>query len=166
MDLNQYMSVYGSIFIKNTCIYINQYMNVFPTVYLTVFLYVVLAVYLAVFLYVFPTVFLAVFFVHIHNRHGAVTAASRSPAPARGLCKLRRAVPTAICRAAAQAQADRRIQSDQVCATEQRRPAATCTGAPWLRAEVPWQSWLAVDHEVTAEQRRPSDVEMMSSLSN
>ena len=141
-------------------------MNVFPTVYLTVFLYVVLAVYLAVFLYVFPTVFLAVFFVHIHNRHGAVTAASRSPAPARGLCKLRRAVPTAICRAAAQAQADRRIQSDQVCATEQRRPAATCTGAPWLRAEVPWQSWLAVDHDVTAEQRRPSDVEMLSSLSN
>ena len=84
VDLNQYMSVYGSIFIKNTCIYINQYMNVFPTVYLTVFLYVFLAVYLAVFLYVFPTVFLAVFFVHIHNRHGAVTAASRSPAPARG----------------------------------------------------------------------------------
>jgi len=72
---------------------------------------------------------------------------------------LRRAVPTtAICRAAAQAQADRRIQSDQVCATEQRRPAATCTGAPWLRADVPWQSWLAIDHEVTAEQRRPSDV--------
>ena len=51
---------------------------------------------------------------------------------------LRREVPTtAICRAAAQAQADRRIQSDQVCATEQRRPAATCTGAPWLRADVP-----------------------------
>ena len=70
-------------------------MNVFPTVYLTVFLYVFLAVYLAVFLHVYPTVFLAVFFVHIHNRHGAVTAASRSPAPARGLCKLRRAVPMA-----------------------------------------------------------------------
>ena len=65
-----------------------------------------------------------------------------------------------------QAQADRQIQSDQVCATEQRRPAATCTGAPWLRAEVPWQSWLAVDHDVTAVQRRPSDVEMFSSLSN
>jgi len=78
-------------------------MNVFPTVYLTVFLYVFLAVYLAVFLYVFPTVFLAVFFVHVH---GAVTVASHSPAPARGLCKLRRAVPTAIYRAAAQAQAD------------------------------------------------------------
>jgi hypothetical protein len=29
---------------------------------------------------------------------------------------------------------------------------------------VPWQSWLAVDHEVTAEQWRPSDVEMVSSL--
>ncbi len=68
-----------------------------------------------------------------------------------------------VCRAAAQAQADRRIQSHKVCATEQRRPAATCFGVPWLRAEVPWQSWLAVDHEVTAEQRRPSDVEMMSS---
>ena len=165
------MSVYVSIckyFCKNTCIYIKQYMYVFPTVYLTVFLYVVLAVYLAVFLYVFPTVFLAVFFVHwhIHKRHGAVTAALRSPAPGRSLCKLRRAVPTAICRAAAQAQADRRIQSDQVCATEQRRPAATCTGAPWLRADVPWQSWLAIDHEFTAEQRRPSYVEMMSSLSN
>ncbi len=58
------------------------------------------------------------------------------------------------------------IQSDQVCATEQRHPAATCTGAPWLRAEVPWQSWLAVDHDVTAEQRCPSDVEMLSSFSN
>ncbi len=56
---------------------------------------VFLAVYLAVFLYVFPTVFLAVFFVHIHNSHGAVTAASRSPALARGLCNLRRAVPKA-----------------------------------------------------------------------
>jgi hypothetical protein len=33
-------------------------------------------------------------------------------------------------------------------------------------AEVPWQSWLAVVHEVTAEQRRPSDTEMMRSLSN
>jgi hypothetical protein len=42
-------------------------------------LYVFLAVYLAVFLYVVPTVFLAVYFVHIHNRHGAVMAASRSP---------------------------------------------------------------------------------------
>jgi hypothetical protein len=117
-------------------------------------------------LYVFPTVFLAVFFVHIHNRHGAVTAALRSPAPARGLCNLRRASLRQVCRAAAQAQADRRIQSDQVCATEQRRPAATCTDAPWMRAEVPWQSWLAFDHEVIAEQRRPSDVEIMSSLSN
>ena len=92
------MSVYVSIckyFCKNTCIYIKQYMYVFPTVYLTVFLYVFLAVYLAVFLHVFPTVFLAVFFVHIYNRHGAVSAASRSPAPARGLCNLRHAVPTA-----------------------------------------------------------------------
>ena len=35
-----------------------------------------------------------------------------------------------------------------------------------LRAEVPWQSWLAVVHEVPAEQRRPSDVEKMRSLSN
>ncbi len=69
-------------------------MYVFPTVYLTVFLNVFLAVYLTEFLYVFPTVF-AVFFVHIHNSHGAVIAASRSPAPARGLCNLRRAVPTA-----------------------------------------------------------------------
>jgi hypothetical protein len=43
---------------------------------------------------------------------------------------------------------------------------ATCTGAPLLRAEVPWQSWLAVVHEVTAEQRRPSNVEKMRSLSN
>jgi hypothetical protein len=37
---------------------------------------------LTVFLYVFPTVFLTVFFLHIHNRHGTVTAASRSLAPA------------------------------------------------------------------------------------
>ncbi len=40
-----------------------------------------------------------------------------------------------------QAQAGRPILSDQVCATEQQKPAATCTGAPQLYAEVPWQSW-------------------------
>ena len=54
-DVCQYMQVYVCISIKNTCIYIKQYMNVFPTVYL------------AVYLYVFPTVFLAVFFVHVHT---------------------------------------------------------------------------------------------------
>jgi hypothetical protein len=56
-----------------------------------------------------------------------------------------------VCRTAAQAKADRHIQSDQVCATERRHPAASYIGAPWLRAEVPWQSCLAVDHKVTAD---------------
>ncbi len=83
----QYMKVYSS----NTCIYINQYMNVISTVYLAVFLYVFLAVYLAIFLYVFPTVFLLYFSQPSRCRQGA----SRSPAPGHDLCNLRRAVPTA-----------------------------------------------------------------------
>ncbi len=121
-------------------------------------------------LYVFPAVFLAVFFVHIHNRYGAVITVT-VPSRLLRVRRRRRAVSATfaarsllqVCHAAAQAQADRSMQSDQVCAAGQRR---TCTGAPWLRAEAPWQSWLAVDHEETTEQRRPSDVEMMSSLSN
>ena len=93
VDLNQYMSVYGSIFIKNTCIYINQYMNVFPTVYLTVFLYVFLAVYLAVFLYVFPTVSCCIFRAHSQPsrcRHGCFAfacAGARSTFAARSLLR-------------------------------------------------------------------------------
>jgi hypothetical protein len=51
----QYMQVCVCISIRNTCIYIKQFMNVFPTVYL------------AVYLYVFPTVFLAVLIVHINT---------------------------------------------------------------------------------------------------
>ena len=149
-------------------------MNVFPTVHLAVFLNVFSTIFLAVFLYVFLTVFLAVFLAHIHNRHSAVTVASRSQAQARDLCNLRRTVtvPKASlshCSASEGTQPIRRqIHSDQVCATEQWHPAATssCKGAPWLRAEVPWQSWLVVDHEVTGKQRRPSDVELMRSLSN
>jgi hypothetical protein len=35
-----------------------------------------------------------------------------------------------VCRATAQAHADRQIQSYQVCATDQRKLAATCTGVP------------------------------------
>ena len=106
------------------------------------------------------------FFSRAYHGHGAVTVDSRSQAPARGLCTFAARSLRQVCRAAAQAQTDRKIQSDLVCATEQRQPAATCTGAPLLRAEVPWQSWLAVVHEVTAEQRRPSNVEKMRSLSN
>ena len=76
------------------------------------------------------------------------------------LCTFTARLLRQVCRAAAQAHADRQIQSDQVCATDQQKLAATCTGVPQLRAEVPWQSWLAVVHEVTAEQRRPSDVDV------
>ena len=133
-------------------------------VYPAVFLYVFPTVYLSVFLYVYPAVFLAVFFVLLHS----VTVPSRLLR-----IRLRRrvvAAPSPRGRygkfVARQRKAHRKIQSDLVCATEQRQPAATCTGAPSLRAEVPWQSWLAVVHEVTAEQRRPSDVEKMRSLSN
>jgi hypothetical protein len=116
-------------------------MNVFPTIYLAVFLYVFPTVFLAVLLYVFPTVFLAVFFVRIHNGHGTVMVASRSPALARGLCNLRFALPTERLSHGTQPKADCQIQSDQVYATEHVHPAATYKGAPWLRAEVPWQSW-------------------------
>ncbi len=71
---------------------------------------------------------------------------------ARGLCPFAarslRQFRRQVCRPVAQAQADRHIQLDQVCETEQRQPAATCIGAaPLLHAEVPWQSWLAVVHE-------------------
>jgi hypothetical protein len=74
-----------------------------------------------------------------------------------GLCPLRAVSapsPRGRCgKFVARQRADCHIQSDQVCATEQRQPEATCTGAPLLRPEVPWQSWLAVVHEVTTEQR-------------
>ena len=97
------------------------------------------------------------FIFRAYHGHGAVTVASRSPAPGRGLYTFAARSLRQVCR---------KIQSDLVCTTEQRQPVATCTGAPLLRAEVPWQSWLAVVHEVTAEQRRPSNVEKMRSLSN
>ena len=115
---------------------------------------------------IFVCISSSIFFFRAYHGHGAVTVASHSPAPARGLCTFAARSLRQVCRAAAQAQTDRQIQSDLVCATEQRQPVATCTGAPLLRAEVPWQSWLAVVHEVTAEQRRPSNVEKMRSLSN
>ena len=141
-------------------------MNVFSTVYLTVFLYLFLQYIWQYFCMYFQQYFL----LYFSCTFTTVTVPSRLL----HVCRRRRTVSAnfaarslrQVCRAAAQAQADRQIQSDQVCATEQLRPAATCTGAPWMRAEVPWQSWLAVDHNVTAEQRRPSDVEMVSSLSN
>ena len=130
----QYMQVYVCISTKNTCIYIKQYMNVFPTVYL------------AVYLFVFPTVFLAVFFVHIHT----ATVPSR-------LLRIRRRLRAVSApsprgrygkfverqRNRRQIEADCHIQSDQVCATEQRQPAATCTGAPLQKCHgnLGWQSF-------------------------
>ena len=122
-DPCQYMSVYACIYVENTCIYISPYMYVYPAV----FLYVFPTVYLSVFLYVYPAVFLAVFFVHLHS----VTVPSR-------LLRIRRrrravAAPSPRGRygkfVARQRKAHRKIQSDLVCATEQRQPAATCTGA-------------------------------------
>ena len=139
-------------------------MYVYPAVYLTV-----LCMYFQQYIcpyFVCISSSISCFIFRAYHGHGAVTVASRSPAPARGLCTFAARSLRQVCRAAAQAQTDRQIQSDLVCATEQRQPVATCTGAPLLRAEVPWQSWLAVVHEVTAEQRRPSNVEKMRSLSN
>jgi hypothetical protein len=83
-----------------------------------------------------------IFRAHIHG-HGAVTVASPSPAPARGPSPFAARSLWQVCRAAAQAQADCHIQSDQVCATEQRQPAAICTGAPWLKCHgnLGWQSF-------------------------
>ena len=122
-DPCQYMSVYACIYVENTCIYISPYMYVYPAV----FLYVFPTVYLSVFLYVYLAVFLAVFFVHMHT----VTVPSR-------LLRIRlrrRAVAAPSPRGrygkfvARQRTAHRKIQSELVCATEQRQPAATCRGA-------------------------------------
>ena len=152
-DVCQYMQVYVCISIKNTCIYIKQYMNVFPTVSGSIFVCIS------------NSISCCIFRARTHG-HGAVTVASHSPAPARGLCPFAARSLWQVCRAAAQAQADCHIQSDQVCADELWTAAASGDLYRRALAEVPWQSWLAVVHEVTAEQRRPSDTEMMRSLSN
>ena len=46
------------------------------------------------------------------------------------LCTFAARLLRQVCRATAQAHADRQIQSYQVCATDQRKLAATCTGVP------------------------------------
>ena len=46
------------------------------------------------------------------------------------LCTFAARLLRQVCRAAAQAHADRQIQSYQVCATDQQKPAATFTGVP------------------------------------
>ena len=126
---------------------------------LSVFLYVFPTVYLSVFLYVYPAVFLAL-------GHGAVTVASHSPAPARGRCTCAARSLRQVCRAAAHGTS----KFNQIWSARQnsgsQRQLVEARAEVSLRAEVPWQSWLAVVHEVTAEQRRPSDVEKMRSLSN
>ena len=98
-DPCQYMSVYACIYVENTCIYISPYM-------------------------------------YVYLGHGAVTLHSVT-VPSRLLrIRLRRravAAPSPRGRygkfVARQRKAHRKIQSDLVCATEQRPPAATCTGA-------------------------------------
>ena len=170
-DPCQYMSVYACIYVKNTCIYISQYMYVYPAEVL----YVFPTVYLSVFLYVYPAVFLAVFFVHLHSvtvpsrctrsrcRHGCFAFAC---AGARSL-HLRRAVATA---SLSRGSARHIAKFNQIWSARQnsgsQRQLVEARAEVSLRAEVPRQSWLAVVHEVTAEQRRPSDVEKMRSLSN
>ena len=123
-DPCQYMSVYACIYVENTCIYISPYMYVYPAV----FLYVFPTVYLSVFLYVYPAVF----------GHGAGHGAGHSVAVPSRLLRIRRrrravAAPSPRGRygkfVARQRKAHRKIQSDLVCATEQRQPAATCRGA-------------------------------------
>ena len=118
-DPCQYMSVYACIYVENTCIYISPYMYVYP----------------AVFLYVFPTVYL---FVYTVFGHGAGHGAGHSVAVPSRLLRIRRrrravAAPSPRGRygkfVARQRTAHRKIQSDLVCATEQRQPAATCRGA-------------------------------------
>ena len=144
-------------------------------VYPAVFLYVFPTVYLSVLLYVYPAVFLAVFFVHLHSvtvpsrctrprcRHGCFAFAG---AGARSL-HLRRAVATA---SLSRGSARHIAKFNQIWSARQnsgsQRQLVQARAEVSLRAEVPWQSWLAVVHEVTAEQRRPSDVEKMRSLSN
>ena len=123
-DPCQYMSVYACIYVENTCIYISPYMYVYPAV----FLYVFPTVYLSVFLYVYPAVF----------GHGAGHGAGHSVTVPSQLLRIRRrrravAAPSPRGRygkfVARQRTAHRKIQSDLVCATEQRQPAATCRGA-------------------------------------
>ena len=153
------MSVYASI-----CMYFYQkYMHIHQAVYERISN----SISGSIFVCISNSISCCIFRARTHG-HGAVTVASHSPAPARGLCPFAARSLWQVCRAAAQAQADCHIQSDQVSGCADELWTAAASGDLYRRAlaEVPWQSWLAVVHEVTAEQRRPSDTEMMRSLSN
>ena len=101
--------------------------------------------------------------------HGAVTVASHSPAPARGRCTFAARSLRQVCRAAAQGTSQNSIRSglrDRTAAARGNleRRALKCHCALKCHDNLGWR--MAVVHEVTAEQRRPSDVEKMRSLSN
>jgi hypothetical protein len=128
------MSVYASI-----CMYFYQkYMHIHQAVYERISN----SISGSIFVCISNSISCCIFRAHAHG-HGAVTVASHSPAPARGLCPFAARSLWQVCRAAAQAQADCHIQSDQVCTTEQRQQAATCTGAPLQKCHgnLGWQSF-------------------------
>ena len=92
---------------------------------------------ICMYMHVFLSAFLAQIRAYTYG-HGAVTVAVRSPAPAPVSALSPRSLQQ-VCRTAAQAQADRQIQSDQVCATNER--AAGAGNLDRHALAVPWQSW-------------------------
>ncbi len=128
------MSVYASI-----CKYFyKKYMHIHQAVYERISN----SISGSIFVCISNSISCCIFRAHTHG-HGAVMVASHSPAPVRCPCPLAARSLWQVCREAAQAQADCHIQLDQVCATEQRQPAATCTCAPLLKCHgnLGWQSF-------------------------
>jgi hypothetical protein len=89
---------------------------------------------ICMYMHVFLSAFLAQIRAHTYG-HCAVTVAL----PGAGLRTFAARSLRQVCRAAAQAQADRQIQSDQFCATNQR--AAGAGNLDRHASAVPWQSW-------------------------
>jgi hypothetical protein len=118
-----WLEPYVNVFPMNTCRYWHPagdthctYMNVYPRIYAEMRAYT------------YSTYLCRNTCTCIRSRccHGcfAFTGAGAS------LCTFAARLLRQVCRATAQAHADRQIQSYQVCATDQRKLAATCTGVP------------------------------------
>ena len=147
------MHIHQSVYVRISRSIFYSILYVFPAVYLSVFCMYILQYFL-------------IFFSCISRSRCRHSCFAFAGAGARSL-HLRRAVATA---SLSRGSARHIAKFNQIWSARQnsgsQRQLVEARAEVSLRAEVPWQSWLAVVHEVTAEQRRPSDVEKMRSLSN
>ena len=153
------MSVYVSI-----CMYIcRKYMHIHQSVYVRISSSIFVCISNSISVRIFVCISSSISCTRSRCRHGCFAFAG---AGARSL-HLRRAVATA---SLSRGSARHIAKFNQIWSARQnsgsQRQLVEARAEVSLRAELPWQSWLAVVHEVTAEQRRPSDVEKMRSLSN